>query len=231
MKLYLLPGLGFDHRVFSKLNLGNYDLRYINWIEPYKNESLENYALRLSEKIEDTSEPIVLIGHSLGGILSQEIARIKKIDTIILISSIQSRAENPFYFKIIQPLRLHYLFTKQWTTKTVRIWGPTHGYETKEEQTLFKSMVNQHSNHYLQWALKNLSMWRPSTDKLSAQIIQIHGDKDKTFPIRKIEQADSILEGGSHFMVFRRAAFMSRTIVDILESINTTDVSISAAPN
>lgn len=220
MKLYLLPGLGFDHRIFSKLNLDNYNPRYINWIEPCKNESLQNYALRLSEKIEDTAEPIVLIGHSLGGILSQEIARIKKIDTIILLSSIQSRAENPFFFKIIQPLRLHYLFTKQWTVKTVKYWGAAHGYETEEEQALFKSMVNQHSNHYLQWALKNLSMWRPVSDEFSTRIIQIHGDKDKTFPIRNIKKPNEVVENGGHFMVFRRADFVGRTIVKILEGMD-----------
>jgi len=34
MKAYLLLGLGFDHRIFDRLDLGSLDVEYLNWIEP-----------------------------------------------------------------------------------------------------------------------------------------------------------------------------------------------------
>ena len=40
MKIYLLPGLGFDHRIFARLDLGGLDVEYINWIEPKDKEPI-----------------------------------------------------------------------------------------------------------------------------------------------------------------------------------------------
>ena len=108
MKIYLMPGLGFDQRIFEKLNLEGYKYSYINWIEPDKNEHIKSYARQLSANIQDSSEKIILIGHSMGGVLCQEIAAIKKVDLIVLISSIKSRSEIPFRFKLVSPLLLSF---------------------------------------------------------------------------------------------------------------------------
>ena len=97
MKIYLIPGLGFDHRIFSKLNLEEQNIQYFNWIEPLEHESIRKYAERLAEDIVDDGERTLLIGHSLGGILSQEIACFKQVGQIVLISSIKSRKELPAF--------------------------------------------------------------------------------------------------------------------------------------
>ncbi len=57
----------------------------MDWIEPLKNESLKNYAQRISNKI--TSDNPTLIGLSFGGILAVEISKILKLQKVILISS------------------------------------------------------------------------------------------------------------------------------------------------
>jgi len=204
MKVYLLPGLGFDEQIFSKLNLEDFDIQYINWIEPVKNEPIQQYAKRMAEPIDDQADRVVLIGHSFGGMISQEIACFKIIHKIIIISSIKSRAELPFHFKIVRPLFLYKLFTKQVTIKTVKYWGKTHDYNKGEEQEVFKSMVNKQSNNYLQWALKTLSEWQTPEVPKNTQIIHIHGGRDKTLPIRTVKEPDYTIEGGGHFMVFKR---------------------------
>ena len=213
LKIYLIPGLGFDDRIFSKLNLTSYNPTYLNWIEPLENESIQQYAHRFSDSIDD-SDKTVLIGHSLGGIISQEIAAFKNIDLIILLSSIRSRDEMPFFFKIIQPLYLHKLFTKQLTFKTFPFWAKQHDYETEEEQALFKSMVGKQSNQYLQWALKELSKWQTPQLLPNTKVIQIVGKKDKTFPIRNIKSPDVMVEDGGHFMTFKKPKLISKYIVE-----------------
>lgn len=213
MKIYLLPGLGFDHQIFSKLQLEESNIQYINWIEPLKNEKIKDYSRRLAEKIiSNNDEKIILIGHSLGGIVSQEIACFKKIDKIILISSIKSREELPFQFKIIQPLYLYKMFTKGWTVSTVRFWGKQHDYETKEEQALFKDMVGKHTNQYLQWALKTLSIWKHPKIPDETSLVQINGDSDKTFPIKLINTPNYIIKNGGHFMIYKHAEALSKKI-------------------
>ena len=227
MKIYLLPGLGFDHQIFSKLQLSVSNIQYINWIEPLKNENIKAYSKRLAKDIiSNDGERIVLIGHSLGGIVSQEIACLKKIDKIILISSIKSRDEIPFHFKIIQPLYLHKLFTKGWTISTVKFWGKQHDYESKEEQELFKDMVGKQSNQYLQWALKTLSIWEHPEIPHTTSLIQINGDSDKTFPIKLINTPNYVIEKAGHFMIYKHPQALSKIINDELEqkmSLNTIE--------
>ena len=217
MKIYCIPGLGFDHRIFSKLDLQNYDIEYINWIEPRDQEDWNSYAKRIAKNIDDTQE-CVLIGHSLGGLLCQEIASFKKIYKIILISSIKSRKELPFHFKIIQPLRLQYLFTKQFTFFTFPFWAKQQDYKTKEAQTLFKSMISHQSNKYLRWALSKLSIWKAPKMSNSTPVFQLHGSLDKTFPISLIQSSTDFIPQGGHFMLFNYPKIIENSIIEVLKT-------------
>ena len=49
--IYLISGLGADERVFQNLDFGRLKPTFIKWIEPIKNETIEEYALRLSLQI------------------------------------------------------------------------------------------------------------------------------------------------------------------------------------
>jgi len=213
MKVYLLPGLGFDNRIFERLDLGNdMNLDYLNWMEPAVNETIKDYAVRFSKRIKEDGEEIILIGHSFGGIMAQEIAAIRPVEKVILISSIKSQAELPFSFKIIKPLYIHKLFSKGLTIKTIKFWGQTHGYQTAEEQRLVKEMVNSYSNHTLQWSLKQLSIWKKPAIKSSTHLFQIHGEFDKTFPLKLIQQPNKIIKDASHFLVYKKAELISEII-------------------
>jgi len=212
MQLYFLPGLGFDCRIFDEIEIENATKNYLNWEEPFSNETFSRYAKRIAKKITLTPSKTILIGHSLGGMLAQEIAQIQSVDAIILISSIRSRKELPLQFKIIQPLRLQYLFSKKLTLKTVKYWGKSHDYPAGEAQELFKSMVNLQSDIYLKWALISLSTWQTPTLPTSTLLHQIHGKKDKTFPISLLQQPDLIVENGGHFMIFNQAKIIQEEI-------------------
>ena len=203
--IYLLPGLGFDTRIFSKLQFENWTIHDLNWIEPISSEPIRDYAVRMAASITDKADKLILIGHSFGGILAQEIAAIQRVDQIFLISSIRSRAELPVHFKLLTPTSLFLFFTKKLVRKTIRFWGESHGYAKGAEQELVTNMVGQYSDKYLQWALKALSNWTGSNVPTSTQICQIHGAKDKTFPISRIKNPDYLLPDGDHFMVYKKA--------------------------
>jgi len=216
MKIYLIPGLGYDDRIFERLNFGNLDVSRINWIEPNVDETIHDYSKRLFEDIVDNGEKVILIGHSLGGVISQEIATVKKIHKIILISSLKSSKEIPLLFRFVKWLRLHHFFTKEWSIKTVAYWGKNHGFENEEEQNLFKSMVGQHTNFYLQWALKSLSNWNSPKIPSTTEVFQIHGTNDKTLPFKYIDQPNITIESGTHIMVYKKASEINDILQDIL---------------
>lgn len=216
MNIYLLPGLGFDNRIYQNIDFGKNKTIPINWIEPQTNESIQSYAKRLSQNIDDTKGRVVLIGHSLGGILSQEIATIKNIDTIILISSIQSREELPMHFKMMAPLYLHKLFSKELTFSSFWLWAKNHDYVSAEEQDLFKDMIAKQTNTYLQWALYQLSIWKTPNVPKTTNIIQLHGQRDKTFPVHLVKNPYETIEEGGHFMVYKHAPLISELLREVL---------------
>ncbi|MFK8046054.1 MAG: lipase family alpha/beta hydrolase [Crocinitomicaceae bacterium] len=218
MKVYLIPGLGFDHRIFERLELNKIDFEYLNWIDPKKNETIKDYAIRFSDRIDDKLKEIVLVGHSLGGIIAQEIAAIKSVRKIILISCIKSRKELPLHFRIVKPLRIHKFFSKKLTAKTIKYWGKNHDYETPEEQELVVDMVSKQSNNYLRWALKQLSVWKKPEVDSGTKIFQINGGLDKTFPLKLIVQPNEIVKNGGHFMVYKHSKIISTLIVKEIAS-------------
>ena len=209
--------MGFDDRIFGKLELDDFEFEYLNWIEPTRDESIKEYAVRFSKRIKEDTRNIILIGHSFGGIIAQEIAEFKQIDQIILLSSIKSRRELPVHFKLAKPLQIHKLFTKGLTTKTIKYWGKTHGYETREEQNLVVDMVNRYSNYYLEWSLKQLSSWKKTKSKHATMIFQIHGELDKTFPVKLIEPPAKIIQKAGHFMVYKKPKLITNIILAALQ--------------
>lgn len=212
MRILLIPGLGYDCRIFDHLELSDVSVEHLNWIAPKPKELLHDYALRLFATCKPSSEKTIIIGHSLGGVVAQEIASVHPIEKVILISSIKSRKELPLSFKLIQPLRFDVLFTKEISIQTIQFWGTSHGFETPAEKELFKSMVGQHSNSYLQWALRALSSWEEPKNLMSTKIVQIHGTKDKTLPYSLIENPDYTINEGTHICVLKKAAEVSRLI-------------------
>ncbi len=106
--IYCISGFGADERVFSKLNLPGYNIHYIKWNIPEKNESLHAYAKRLIEQIHHVNP--ILIGLSFGGMMCIEIARQFPVEKIILISSIKSFQERPFWMKLSGKLRVNKIF-------------------------------------------------------------------------------------------------------------------------
>ncbi|QHI36378.1 hypothetical protein IMCC3317_17400 [Kordia antarctica] len=217
MRIILIPGLGYDHQIFQNLDLTGFEVEYLNWIEPKKGEKIHEYSQRLFSNVKKSTEKTILIGHSLGGIVSQEIASVHQIEKIILLSSIKSRKELSLWFKLVKPLRLDIFFTKGICVKTIKFWGKSHGFETDSEKELFKNMIGKQSNNYLQWALRELSSWKGVKITNQTEIIHIHGTNDKTLPYKLVYKPDFTIENGSHICVFKKADEITELIKNVVK--------------
>jgi pimeloyl-ACP methyl ester carboxylesterase len=209
----LMPGLAFDRRMFQKLDLSPHELQFLDWEEPLGDEPLRAYAERVSKKIVRNGLPLVLVGHSFGGVLAQEVGALVGAEKVVLISSIKSRRERPMFFKVLGALRLYRLVSTPLALLTFPLWGKKHGYETAAERALFRAMAGGHSSHYLRWALGSLSRWK-GAGGLACPVVHLHGDRDKTFPLRLIEKPVQVVEGGGHFMVYKQAQLVSDLILE-----------------
>ena len=100
--IYFIPGLAAGKEIFSAISLpeDNYVIHVVEWMIPKKNETLIDYAHRMSLKVLEPNS--VLIGVSFGGILVQEMSQFIPTDKIVIISSIKRKNEFPNRLKILQ---------------------------------------------------------------------------------------------------------------------------------
>jgi hypothetical protein len=106
MKVYFIPGLAADGRVFHRIRLPQgFEPVFLDWLDPLAGESLRNYAVRLGGCI-DTGSPFILVGLSFGGMLASEISRILQPGKVILLSSIPEARHLPAYFRLAGKLKL-----------------------------------------------------------------------------------------------------------------------------
>ncbi len=76
INVYCLPGQGADRHLFDSLQLGpGYRLQFIEYGTPQRGIDMATFAQSLLVHL-DTTAPFVLLGTSLGGMLSCELAEI-----------------------------------------------------------------------------------------------------------------------------------------------------------
>lgn len=208
--LFLLSGLGADQRVFDFLDFGNHNVHHIAWISPLKNETLKEYAARLTQQI--TSTHPVLIGVSFGGMVAMEIGKIIETEKIILISSARTKRDIPLNFKLTGKLRLHRTVPPSFMKTTNPITSWLFGAQTKIEKELLSAILRDTDDQFLNWAIDKIVGW-DNVDALK-NVTQIHGTSDKILPLK---EAKFVIKGGEHLMIVNRADEVSQAIKEALK--------------
>ncbi|RKR83088.1 hypothetical protein BDD43_3289 [Mucilaginibacter gracilis] len=212
-KLFLISGLGADERLFKNLNLSAYNVVPVTWIEPDKNDSLTSYASKLINRfgIEPQSS---VIGVSLGGMLTVEIAKQVELKHAIIISSIKSGTEAPWYFSFFRRVPVYKLISGGFIKSLGPIIRPLFGrFAGSKESPLFYSMLKNSNAKFLSWATGATLHWngQPAPCKINHLI----GDADLIFNHKLIKDA-IVIPKGDHMMVFTRAAEISLIVQNIV---------------
>ncbi len=142
LNVYCIPGMGVNERLFRNLKLTNCTILHVKWESPLKNESLPDYALRLSKQI-DTSHPFVLIGVSFGGMCCVEISKHLKPLKTFIISSSKFHNELPFKITFWRKLPLYRLFNDGFFKDVAMIAKKQFGVFTDEQKKSFRSMLDE----------------------------------------------------------------------------------------
>ena len=211
--VYFISGLGADARVFENITLpAGFEIRHVHWIEPEIKETLSHYTNRIAEQI-DTSQPFILIGMSLGGMIAIELNKIIHPIKTIIISTASSPKGYSGLFHFIRFFQLHKLVP----VFLLRIpSSPAYwifGLQNKKERLLLKSFMKNVTNSYLNWSIDKVINW--TNDFKPEKLIHIHGTKDRIFPIKRTE-ADIKVKNGGHFMVHNRENELNSILADIL---------------
>jgi pimeloyl-ACP methyl ester carboxylesterase len=198
-RLYLIPGMGADGRLFEGLRRTGLAFEVLEFIPAQEGESLRDYALRLGRGI-DATQPFVVGGVSLGGIVAGEIALAMGAQQVILISSVKDSGELPFYFKLGRWLPVHKLFSGGFLKRH----GPRASHRGLEpwQSKILSDLRTDADDAFISWATDAVVRWRRA--ERVAQTLHIHGTHDLMFPGVFLGERLRV-SGGRHVMVVTHA--------------------------
>jgi pimeloyl-ACP methyl ester carboxylesterase len=206
--VYLFSGLGADKSVMDALDLPGFDCIFIEWLSPLPKESLQQYVQRLAAYI--TKPDPIFVGLSFGGVVAQELARIVPVRKVVILASVKSRKELPFYYRWAGRLQLHRLvpavFLKTYTPLAAWLFGAA----SAKDRQVFAAVLRNTDSRFLRWAIGQLLQWHSSIPL--PQLLHIHGDRDHILPLRYIK-ADQVIPGGGHLMTLSHTKLVSAALL------------------
>ena len=212
--VYFMPGLAASPIIFENIKLpeDQFEMHFLEWFLPNDKESIESYALRMTEKIQD--ENPVLVGVSFGGVLVQEIAKHIKTQKVIIISSVKSNTEFPSRFKVAKTTKAYKLIPTQLLADIEKLVKYAFGDNIVAKRLkLYEKYLSVRDKQYLDWAIETILCWNQK--KGNESVIHIHGDADEVFPIKNIENC-IILKGGTHIMIINKFKWFNENLPKLI---------------
>lgn len=223
MRVYCIPGIGADDRLFHKLQLPDgFQKIPLNWLATQPGESLQAYAQRMAAAI-TCSEESVLLGVSLGGIIALEIARITGIEKVILVSSIADSMELPPYFRVAGQLRLHKVIHPSVYTSLTQLRNAIFT-RNSADRNLVQTLAGEADESFIRWAVQAVLDW--TNAHRPPKLIRIHGSRDIVFPLRYV-RADHVLDGG-HLLVLHQHRAVNGLLAALLPEFGQTQSNSTA---
>jgi pimeloyl-ACP methyl ester carboxylesterase len=209
--IYCIPGLGANEKCFQYLDLSFAQPVFINWIQPLKNETLQQYAMRLKGQFIHDENPVIF-GLSLGGMIAVEIGKILPSAKIIIISSAKTKNEIPRYFKVFKHIPL-YKFLPEWMVrKQTAIRNYFLGAKKRSTKKYVKQVAEKADANFYRWAIGAILSWQ--NEIVPPNVVHIHGTNDKLLPSKFIH-ADALINNGGHLMIIENAQEVSPLIKNL----------------
>lgn len=212
--IYFISGLGADQRLFQYLRLPNVTPHFVRWVTPFKDESWESYANRLSDQI--PGEKPIIIGMSMGGMMAIEISKFIPTEKVILISSAKTKKEIPPYFRLLKIFQGHrWLSYKLLVRLGLLFGGWLFGTTCKADKDLLNEIIHDTDETLFRWSWHRVAHWKNMF--IPGNTIHIHGNHDHMLPSQFV-RADYIIQRGTHLMVVNKAEEISDILNKILDN-------------
>jgi len=213
-KVYLFHGQGSDYRIFSelKIDMTKFDTIFINYPKITRRITMNAYAEQIVEQI-DTTESVVLIGVSFGGMVISELNKLFKPRHSIIISSAQNVNEIPRRYRFMKYFPIHKLIPAFMYKIGAKIAQPIVEPDRKNNKLIFKAMLKDKDAKFIKGVTKLMIGW--VSDSYQKNIIHIHGTNDHTLPLKN-SVVDYKVPNGSHMMMLTRSSEINKIINSIL---------------
>lgn len=213
--LYFVHGQGSDSRIFDSLKFNSdYKKVYLKYDTLASQKDMQSFAVQLINQI-DTNETFVLIGVSLGGMISSELLNHIKPEKCILIASAKCARELPIRYRIQNKVPVYKLFSGHTLKNGALNLQSKIEPESKRFKSTFDNMLINKSEDYYKNSVSMIMSWDKKDYQLG--IYHIHGDNDHTIPLRNISNPYAVIKGGSHMITLTHHAEVSYYLNEILD--------------
>ena len=211
--VYLMPGMAANPSIFEHIKLpqDQFEIHWLEWVIPFKDEPLSDYARRMTQQIKNDN--IVLLGVSFGGILVQEMAKIISVRKLFVVSSVISRNQLPKRFKILKKTKAYKLLPTQLIGNIDLLAKYAFGEFIKKRINLYRKYLSVNSKDYLDWAIKQMVCW--DQDSPLEGVIQIHGEKDGVFT-NSCNGSCIVVKDGSHIMILNKYRWFNENLPKLI---------------
>ncbi|WP_372756600.1 alpha/beta hydrolase [Mariniflexile sp.] len=211
--VYLMPGLAASPKIFENIKLpaNQFEIHYLEWLLPLKQETISNYALRMTTHIKYSN--IVLLGVSFGGVLVQEMCKYLTVRRLIIVSSVKLTSELPRRMILAKATMAYKLLPTQLVNNLDVLSKYAFGSNITKRLELYKKYLSVNDSKYLSWAIKEMVCWHQET--YMPEIVHIHGEKDAVFPIKNIKNCTTI-KGGTHIMIINKYKWFNENLPSII---------------
>lgn len=213
--VYLMPGMAANPSIFEHIKLPpqEFTLHTLSWVLPEDNESLSDYAKRMSLKL--IHKKPVLLGVSFGGVLVQEMAKHVELSKLIIVSAVKSKQELPRRMKLSRKLRLYKALPTKLIEDIEILAKYAFGETVKNRVALYQKYLSMNDRRYLSWAVKEMVCW--DQEEATPGVIHIHGDQDRVFPLKYIDRP-IVVPGGTHIMVITKYRWFNNNLPKIIKN-------------
>jgi len=198
--IYLLPGMGADHRMYPGPWAGLPDCVFADWPGYSGEQSLAEVAARVVQTYRIKPDSW-LVGSSLGGMVAGEIAKLVPLRGVILLGSAKSPAEFGAVLRLLAPLA---------DLAPVAFLQQLAGKAPSELTQMFKDS----DPAFIRAMCRAILRWEGITDP-TLRLHRIHGRHDLVIP--PPERADYLLNGG-HLIAMTHAEECVSRVREIMAS-------------
>ncbi|MDT0557323.1 alpha/beta hydrolase [Ichthyenterobacterium sp. W332] len=211
--LYLMPGMAANPTIFEHIKLpeSQFKILWLDWLIPEPNEHIKAYAQRMNARI--TESNAALLGVSFGGILVQEMSKLRDFKTVIVVSSVKSKHELPKRMKLVKLTKAYKILPTQLVKNIDYLAKYAFGETITKRLELYKKYLSVTNKRYLDWAIKEVVCWEQN-EPLKG-VIYIHGDKDPVFPHSCTEDT-LVVKGGTHIMIINKYKWFNENLPSLL---------------
>ena len=208
-----MPRMAASSTIFENISLPKeqFEVYLLEWFVPKINESLSDYALRMTQEIKH--ENPVLIGVSFGGILVQEMSEHIATRKVIIISSVKCNKELPRRMKVAKKTLAYKLIPTRLLSNVELLAKYAFGETVTKRIQLYEKYLRMRDKKYLDWAIENVILWKRCEP--NPKVIHIHGLNDEVFPVKHIKEFIPV-KNGTHIMIINKYKWLNENLPKII---------------